>query len=91
MTHLPYLSVYADCLGCTESARPLYGVCGTLSLKYLDSPIAKRVEDFAKEGPPGDEKPEAISLDIVTGGGKTFHRVFTRFAGRVSSAAGTWP
>src|SRR5450631_2574366 len=41
---------------CTESTRPLHGVCGTLSLKYLDSPIAKRVEDFVKEGPPGHRK-----------------------------------
>lgn len=59
-------------LGFAESARPLHLVCGTLSLKYLDSPIAKRVEDFVKEAAPGAKGPEAISLDIVTGVGKRF-------------------
>jgi hypothetical protein len=46
---------------------------GTLSPKYLDSLIAKRVENFAKEACPRGKEPEAYSLDIVTGGGKTFH------------------
>jgi hypothetical protein len=62
MTHLPYLSVYAESLGFTECF--LQRVCvspfATLSLNYLDSPIAKRVEVFVTEGLNPRENPKPL-------------------------------
>ena len=43
------------------------------ALKYLDSLIAKRVELFAKRRTIPVNDGETLNLDIVTGGGKTFH------------------